>query len=89
MDARSVAEELEQLGARDLLMNASLTRLAYNGQDGQPRVIPIGFLWIGEHVVICTATTAPKVRALSDRPQVALTIDQGDTPDGAKALLIR
>jgi nitroimidazol reductase NimA-like FMN-containing flavoprotein (pyridoxamine 5'-phosphate oxidase superfamily) len=89
MDARKVVEELEHPGARDLLTKASLARLAYNGQDGLPRVIPIGFLWTGEHVVICTATSAPKVRALSDRPDVALTIDIGDTPDGAKALLIR
>jgi Pyridoxamine 5'-phosphate oxidase len=89
MDAREVVEELEQPGARDLLTRAPLARLAYNGRDGLPRVIPIGFFWTGEHVVICTATTAPKVRALSDRPQVALTIDLGDTPDGAKALLIR
>jgi hypothetical protein len=88
-DAHEVVEELEHPGARDLLTKASLARLAYNGQDGLPRVIPIGFFWTGAHVVICTATTAPKVRALSDRPDVALTIDVGDTPDGAKALLIR
>jgi pyridoxamine 5'-phosphate oxidase-like protein len=89
MDAHQVIEELEHPGAHDLLTNASLVRLAYNGPDGLPRVIPIGFFWSGEHVVICTATTAPKVRALSDRPEVALTIDVGDTPGGAKALLIR
>jgi uncharacterized pyridoxamine 5'-phosphate oxidase family protein len=89
MDAQDVRRELAHPVARELLEHAALTRLAYNGPDGLPRVIPIGFLWNGEQVVVCTATTAPKVRALSERPDVALTIDGGGTPDEAKALLIR
>jgi hypothetical protein len=36
-----------------------------------------------------TAPTSPKVLALSSRPEVALTIDNGDTPEAAKALLVR
>jgi RNA:NAD 2'-phosphotransferase (TPT1/KptA family) len=64
-----------------------LARLAYAGQDGLPRVIPIGFHWDGRQIIVCTATTAPKVRALSRRPEVALTIDTEDSP--AKALLVR
>ena len=36
-----------------------------------------------------TAATAPKVKALSSRPNVAVTIDAGDTPADAKALLVR
>jgi hypothetical protein len=39
--------------------------------------------------VICTAATAPKVPALSARPDVALTIDAGETPDQARSLSIR
>jgi len=39
--------------------------------------------------VLSTAATAPKVTALSARPDVALTIDGGDTPDQARALSIR
>jgi len=39
--------------------------------------------------IICTAATAPKVKALSSRPHVAMTIDVGDTPTEAKALLVR
>jgi hypothetical protein len=64
-------------------------RLAYDGLDGTPRLIPIGFSWNGAQVVVCTATTAPKVQALSRRPHVAITIDEGTTPADAKALLIR
>jgi hypothetical protein len=52
-------------------------------------VIPCGFYWNGERIVVCTAPTSPKVRALSSRPNVALTIDTGDTPAEAKALLVR
>jgi hypothetical protein len=39
--------------------------------------------------VVSTAATAPKVAALSARPDVALTIDSGDTPGEARALSIR
>jgi hypothetical protein len=51
--------------------------------------VPIGFLWNGSDVVMSTATTAPKVKALVARPRVALTIDTGDTSATAKSLLIR
>jgi hypothetical protein len=52
-------------------------------------VIPIGFYWNGNEIVVCTAATAPKVKALSSRPNVAMTIDVGDTPTEAQALLVR
>lgn len=89
MDPQKVVEELEQPSAQELLKGTSMARLAYNGPDRLPRVVPIGFFWNGEEIVICTAVTAPKVRALSDRPDVALTIDVGDTPATAKSLSIR
>jgi hypothetical protein len=89
MNRQELDRELGQAGARELLESAHLARLAYNGRDGLPRVIPIGFHWNGEHVVICTATTAPKVRALSSRPEVAVTIDVGGTPSEARSLLVR
>jgi hypothetical protein len=80
VDAQEITEELEHPGARNLLASATLLRLAYNGSDGFPRVIPIGFYWNGNQIVVCTAATAPKVKALSSRPNVAMTIDVGDTP---------
>ena len=89
MDPHEITEELGHPGARNLLASATLLRLAYNGSDGFPRVIPIGFYWNGQQIVICTAATAPKVKALSSRPHVAMTIDVGDTPTEAKALLVR
>jgi hypothetical protein len=89
MEAQQLADELAQPTAQELLTTASLVRLAYNGPDALPRVVPIGFFWTGKAVVICTAVTAPKVRALTDRPEVALTIDAGETPQTARALLLR
>ncbi len=89
MKPQEITQELEHPGARNLLESATLLRLAYDGSDGFPRVIPIGFLWNGSRIVVCTAATAPKVKALSSRPHVAVTIDAGDTPTEAKALLVR
>jgi hypothetical protein len=88
MDTKELADELEQPGARQLL-DGSAAHLAYNGPDGFPRVIPVGFLWTGGRVIVCTATTSPKVVALSSRPNVAMSIDRGDSPGGATSLLLR
>lgn len=64
-------------------------RLVSCGRDGLPRVIPIGFLWKEEKLVVCTAPSAPKVAALKERPNVAATIDTGNTSTTAKQLLVR
>jgi hypothetical protein len=87
-DAEALAQELGHPGARHLLATQALARLAYTGPDGFPRVIPIGFHWTGEQIIVCTVPTSPKVGALSARPHVALTID---TDDGtaSRALMIR
>jgi nitroimidazol reductase NimA-like FMN-containing flavoprotein (pyridoxamine 5'-phosphate oxidase superfamily) len=88
-DTHGVAEELGHPDAQELLRSAPLARLAYNGPDGLPRVIPVGFYWTGTCIVVCTATTSPKVRALTSRPDVALTIDAGDSPATARSLSVR
>ena len=87
MDPKQIAQELAD--AHELLGQASMARLAYNGPDGRPRVIPIGIFWTGDEIVMSTAATAPKVKALSARPEVALTIDAGDSPGSAKTLSVR
>ena len=80
-------EDLRHPDAEQLLHTPDPARLAYNGSDGFPRVIPIGFLWNGIAIVVCTAVTAPKVQALRERPNVALTIDTMGPP--ARSLLVR
>lgn len=79
--------DLQHPDAEALLRSPDPARLAYAGLDGSPRVIPIGFWWTGRDIVVCTAPTAPKVKALAARPNVALTIDVVGPP--AKVLLIR
>ena len=82
-------DELSTAGAQELLGSPSAAHLAYLGRDGTPRVVPVGFFWTGDQVVISSATTSPKVAALSACPDVALSIDAGDTPEQARALSIR
>jgi hypothetical protein len=89
MEPHDIDHELAIPGAHELLTSASMTRLAYLGPDGTPRVIPIGFYWTGDQMVVSTAATAPKVAALQARPDVALTIDAGETPDQARSVSIR
>ena len=62
MNRQQVADELGQPGAQELL-DGSAAHLAYDGPDGLPRVIPIGVYWNGERIIVCTATTSPKVAA--------------------------
>jgi nitroimidazol reductase NimA-like FMN-containing flavoprotein (pyridoxamine 5'-phosphate oxidase superfamily) len=89
MDTKELNDELAQPGAQAMLQSSASCHLAYLGPDGLPRVIPVGFLWKNNRVIVCTATTAPKVRSLENRPDVALTIDGGDEPGSAQSLSIR
>lgn len=89
MDRQDIDAELSVPGARELVESTSAAHLAYVPQDGTPRVIPVGFFWTGDEFVISTATTAPKVAALATHPEVALAIDAGNTPGGAKSLSVR
>jgi hypothetical protein len=34
-----------------------MARLAYNESDGFPGVIPVGFSWTGERIVVSTASS--------------------------------
>lgn len=89
MSQEEIEVELSLVGARELLETTSAAHLAYVGDDGTPRVVPVGYFWTGAAFVISTAATAPKVAALSARPEVALAIDAGATPGGARSLSVR
>jgi hypothetical protein len=73
--------------AQDLLQSKRPAYLAYTWRDGTPRVIPIGFHWNGQEIVLATATDAPKMKALKDGAKVALTIDTTAFPP--RVLFIR
>ena len=88
MSTEMTTEELnaELEPAAKILRTATLVRVAYDGIDATPRVVPMGFLWNGEAVVVATHPTSPKYKALRARPRVALTID---TAGPTRALLLR
>lgn len=76
----SVMDVLNDEVAQELLHSQELAKLAYNWTDGTPRVVPIWFHWDGREIVMGTPGTAPKVKALEARPDVALTIDTTSWP---------
>ncbi len=43
MDRQDINDELSSAGAQELLESTSATHFAYIGEDGTPRVIPVGF----------------------------------------------
>ena len=86
MQTSEVSEVLEKPISRELL-DRDLVRLAYVAKDGTPRVVPIGFMWNGSEVVMCTTTNAPKLASLRRNPAVALTVDTEVHPP--KILLMR
>jgi hypothetical protein len=78
---------LKEPVAQQLLESKSLAHLAYNWRDGTPRVVPIGFHWNGEELVLATAVDAPKTKVLTNGTKVAVSIDRDVSPP--KILLIR
>jgi nitroimidazol reductase NimA-like FMN-containing flavoprotein (pyridoxamine 5'-phosphate oxidase superfamily) len=89
-----LSDELEHPGAQELLRTQPVARLAYNGADGFPRVIPMGFRWDGRRFLMSSTPASPKLRALAARPQVALTIDTSEPSSSnlnpaARSLLVR
>jgi hypothetical protein len=87
MDKHEIAEILAKPYAQQLLNGPEPARFAYDGLDGDPRVIPIGFWVDGERIAMATVPKSAKVAALRKNPKVALTIDTGAFPP--KVLLIR
>lgn len=87
MDPQAVADVMSRPISEELLGSGIPARLAYVGVDGDPRVVPIGFVWDGSRILMFTVPKSPKVRALQQNPRVAITIDtQGFPP---RVLLVR
>jgi hypothetical protein len=66
--------------AQRLLQAPIPAQLAYSWTDGSPRVVPIGFHWDGQQVILGTGPRAPKMKALRDGAKVALTINTYEYP---------
>jgi len=80
-------ELLQHPASKELLQSTIPARFAYVWTDGSPRVVPIWFHWDGREFVLGSPSKAPKLKALSRNPKVALTIDDNSFPH--KVLLIR
>ncbi|MCB0120914.1 MAG: pyridoxamine 5'-phosphate oxidase family protein [Caldilineaceae bacterium] len=78
---------LADSAAQTLLQSTQPAQLAYVWSDGTPRVIPIWFHWTGQTFVLGSPPTAPKVKALTQNANVALTINGDVWP--YKVLLVR
>lgn len=78
---------LEHPVSKELLQSKIPARLAYVWTDGTPRVVPIWFHWDGREFVLASPPKAPKLKALTRNPKVALTIDDNNFPH--KVLLVR
>jgi hypothetical protein len=86
VEPNEVTEVLNRPISKEMLAR-DFARLAYVAKDGTPRTIPIGFVWNGTEIVMCTAKNAAKLHALRVNPMVALTIDTEVHPP--KTLLVR
>lgn len=78
MQQSEITEVMNRPISQELLGSSIPARLAYVGVDGEPRVIPIGFVWTGEQVVVATVPKSAKVRAVRQNPRVAVTVDTQD-----------
>ena len=89
MEPHAVQAVMQDPVARELLESRNPARLAYVALDGTPRVVPVGFQWDGEALVIGTVPGSHKVAALRANPAVAITIDTAPPTWPPKVLLVR
>jgi hypothetical protein len=87
MKPQDVEAVMEKPISQELLGSSIPARFSYVGLDGDPRVVPIGFLWNGSQILMFTLPKSAKVRALQQNPRVAITIDTESFPP--HVLLIR
>ncbi len=78
---------LQEPVAQQLLQSKGPAHLAYNWRDGTPRVIPMGFHWNGQEIVMATTADAPKTKVLTNGSKVAVSIDRDFS--ASQILLIR
>jgi hypothetical protein len=80
MQQQEIADVMGKPISQDLLASGIPARFAYVGIDGDPRVVPIGFHWIGSQILLFTVPKSAKVRCLRQNRRVAITIDTQSYP---------
>jgi len=66
--------------AQHVLSLPLMARLAYTWRDGSPRVVPMWFHWTGTELLMGAPPNSPKMKVLTLRPQVAVSIDTVEWP---------
>lgn len=61
-------------------------RLAYIGVDGAPRVVPVSYLWDGEHFVFASPPDWYKIKSMMANPKIAFTVDETVFPPTSFAI---
>ena len=65
---------------KELLEAPIPMRLAYVTTTGEPRVIPVSYLWNGKAFIFASPPKWPKIKALTANPTVAFTVDTTNFP---------
>jgi PPOX class probable F420-dependent enzyme len=65
---------------RELLAGPNIAHLASIRPDGTPASHPVWVGLDGDHLLICTGRTTPKVRNVEHNPHVALSVTAADNP---------
>lgn len=73
--------------AREFLKTPRIARLATNGPDGYPHVIPLWFMLDGDDVVMVSERPLRKVKNLRENPKASVQV--GGEPGDTAAYLIR
>lgn len=59
------------------------------GNDGFPHSVPIGYFRLGEHIYMGCRPGTQKVRNIERNPRVSLMLEQGNTMQDIKGVLIQ
>ena len=60
------------------LRTTPLIWLATVRPDGRPHLVPVGFVWDGETITICSEPNKQKLRNIQQNPNVTLALDTDD-----------
>jgi PPOX class probable F420-dependent enzyme len=63
-------------------------RLATSGPDGTPHVVPLWFVWVGGALYVNTTRGNRSVRNLEGNPRAAATVDDGETYDDLRGVVL-
>ena len=83
LDLSLTREELEEF-----LVSQRTIRLATATRPGRPHVVPLWFVWVDGTVFMNTTLGNLTVRNLQENPQATGSIDDGDTYDTLRGVLV-